>query len=166
MASSITAVFRPKAKPDQAAATVLRLFSWHRIALAILAYTYRPILSIMEACSPKPVLQLIPMKLIQISTSCPNQALAEQIGSGLINQGLAACVQIFPGIRSIYHWQGKLEQADEVVLHIKTIYSRFDEIKSYILSQHSYELPEIVAVEICAALPAYADWLQSQSQSK
>ncbi len=73
---------------------------------------------------------------------------------------MAACVNQIPGITSIYEWEGKIEENNEVLLLIKSTEERFDSIKRLVLDQHPYELPELIAVPVTRGLPDYLDWIK------
>ncbi|NJL22684.1 MAG: divalent-cation tolerance protein CutA [Leptolyngbyaceae cyanobacterium SM1_3_5] len=88
---------------------------------------------------------------------------AESIAQSLIAAKLAACVSIWP-VRSIYWWQGKLENSQEWQLLIKTDLAQFAQLEAQVRSLHSYEVPEIIALPIAAGSAAYLDWLQTQTQ--
>lgn len=92
--------------------------------------------------------------------NCQNNAEAERLGHWLVNDKLAACVNILPTVQSIYRWQGQVEQASEVSLLIKTNAAMLAQIKAQLSQQHSYELPELIAVEITDGLAPYLHWLQ------
>lgn len=96
-----------------------------------------------------------------ILTTCPDAATAERLAGGLVGEGLAACVNVLPGVRSVYRWKGQVERAEEHVLLVKSTCGRYSAIETWLRAQHPYELPEIVAVPIAAALPAYLAWLQN-----
>jgi periplasmic divalent cation tolerance protein len=84
---------------------------------------------------------------------------AERIARSLVESGLAACVNLVPGVVSFYRWKGKLERDAEVLLVIKTTGERFEDLKAALLAQHPYELPEVVALPISAGHEPYLDWL-------
>lgn len=84
---------------------------------------------------------------------------AERIASALVEAHLAACVNILPGLRSVYRWQGSVETADEVLLLIKTTVENLDALEAMLRRLHSYELPEFLVLRPDAATQAYADWL-------
>lgn len=94
-----------------------------------------------------------------VITTCPDEATAERIARALVEEGLAACVSILPPMRSIYKWKGKIEDATEQQLIIKSNRDRFPSIMERIRSLHPYELPEIIAVPIADGLPDYLRWL-------
>jgi periplasmic divalent cation tolerance protein len=74
---------------------------------------------------------------------------------------LAACVNILPGVQSIYRWQGAVESAEEVLLVIKTSVAHTQAVQSTISSLHSYDVPEFLVLPIAGGSQAYLDWLQA-----
>lgn len=94
-----------------------------------------------------------------ISNACPDLETAEAIANTLVDEELAACVNIIPGMRSVYLWEGQRITRQEHLLLIKAMAADYDEIEETILELHPYELPEIIAVTISAGLPEYLDWL-------
>ncbi len=105
------------------------------------------------------------MKFLLVLTNCPTQASAEALASLLIEQRLAACVNIGSPVRSLYHWQGKTENAQEFPLQIKTSEVRYAKVEAAIRKNHPYELPEIIAVPLSAGLPEYLEWVGAQTGS-
>ena len=105
------------------------------------------------------------MSVLLAYSSCPDAASAEAIARALVAERLAACVNQVPGLRSTYRWQGQLEQASEVLLLIKTTSDRLDAMTARLRDLHPYELPELIAVEVRAGLPAYLDWVTAQTAS-
>jgi periplasmic divalent cation tolerance protein len=91
--------------------------------------------------------------------TCPDQTVARDLARQLVEQRLAACVNLVPGLTSVYHWQGKLEQGTEVLLLIKTTAARYAALEKAIQARHPYELPEIIAVTLTDGLPAYLKWI-------
>lgn len=100
--------------------------------------------------------------LLCLST-CPDDATARRIAQALVEEGLAACVNVLPAVHSVYRWQGRVERADEALLLAKTTPPGFAALRDRIVALHPYELPEVVAVEIADGLPAYLDWIASQA---
>ena len=96
-----------------------------------------------------------------VLTTCPDKEIAERIAQVLVEEGLAACVNILPPMQSIYTWKGKIEQANEQLLIIKASNTRFLAIRERIQALHPYELPEIIAVPIADGLPGYLAWLNN-----
>ena len=85
---------------------------------------------------------------------------AERIGRIVVDDRLAACANIFPAVRSIYRWKGKVETADEVVAIFKTHHWRSDALMERIAMLHSYDVPCIVAWPIEKILGPYAEWVE------
>lgn len=94
-----------------------------------------------------------------ILCTCPSHEVAEQLATSLVEQRLAACINIVPGLTSIYHWEGKLEKGTEELLLIKTTQDRYLALQNAIQQQHPYELPEIIAVTLEDGSPDYLRWL-------
>jgi len=92
-------------------------------------------------------------------TTCPDADGAGRIANALVEERLAACVNVIPGLRSVYRWQGAVERADEVLLLIKTTHAAFPSLRDRLQELHPYELPELVAVEPADGLPAYLEWV-------
>jgi len=101
----------------------------------------------------------MPSSTLIILCTCPNQTVAEELATTLVEQGIAACINIIPKVTSIYKWQGKLEKDDEVLMLIKTDQSRYQDLEQALLSLHPYELPEIIAVPVELGLTGYLNWV-------
>lgn len=102
--------------------------------------------------------------IIQICTTTAQREEAQALAQALLRERLAACVQILGPIQSLYHWQGKLEQAEEWLLLAKTKASLFPQAQEMIRRSHSYDVPEIIAIPILYADEAYYKWLQTELQ--
>ena len=100
---------------------------------------------------------------IVVLITAPNSEEAIRLADMLVGAHLAACVQIFPEMESVYRWQGKIERQPEILLIAKTIRSRFDELEREVRALHSYDTPEIVALPIVAGSAPYLDWLTEES---
>lgn len=87
----------------------------------------------------------------------PDPEKARQIGAALVERQVAACVNLLPSVESVYRWQGKVEQAQEVLAVIKT--SRYAALEAAILELHPYDVPEILGVPVEAGLPSYLAWV-------
>ncbi|HHM05856.1 MAG TPA: divalent-cation tolerance protein CutA [Gammaproteobacteria bacterium] len=92
--------------------------------------------------------------------TCPDGEVAGRIARGLVGAGLAACVNVVPAVRSVYRWRGAVEEADEVLLLIKSTRPALQGLQEAVLRLHPYELPELVAVPIATGLPAYLAWIE------
>lgn len=91
--------------------------------------------------------------------TCGNSENARQIANALVTEQLAACVNILPGIQSVYRWQGKIASDQEVLLIIKTREECLTTLQDRVRALHTYELPEIVVVPIVAGLVPYLNWI-------
>jgi periplasmic divalent cation tolerance protein len=99
------------------------------------------------------------MSIQLLFCTCPDTPTAERIAEALVDRHLAACVNIVPGITSVYRWQGAVERSSEQLLLIKSASERYDEVEAAIRELHPYELPELIAVEAAAGLPPYLAWI-------
>ncbi|MCK5647291.1 MAG: divalent-cation tolerance protein CutA [Gammaproteobacteria bacterium] len=102
----------------------------------------------------KPLYQLV-------LCACPDEETAVNIAENIVAQRLAACVNVLPGVYSVYHWQGNVESAKENMLLIKTTVQRYASLEKVIKSLHPYEVPEIIAIDINSGLPEYLKWIGS-----
>lgn len=94
-----------------------------------------------------------------VLTTCPDAAVAGRIAHALVDEGLAACVNILPPMRSVYRWKGQVEEATEQLLVVKILQARYPAVQDRIHALHPYELPEIIAVPIADGHPDYLGWL-------
>jgi periplasmic divalent cation tolerance protein len=97
--------------------------------------------------------------MLVVMTTAPDKAEAEKLAGSMIEEKLAACVQILPQMTSVYFWEGKVQNEPEHLLLIKTLEEKFDELSEFIRANHSYEVPEIVAIEAENVSEAYLNWL-------
>ncbi len=95
--------------------------------------------------------------------SCADLDSAQALARSLVEDRLAACVTLLPSARSIYRWQGEIEQADEVVLLIKSTPRRLPALQAAIVERHPYELPEVLAVTVGSGLDRYLDWVRAET---
>lgn len=103
---------------------------------------------------------------IVIMNTCPDEELAQTLATGLVDNGLAACVNILPRLTSVYCWQGRRESENEVLLFIKTRQDLYPAVQDWILEHHSYEVPEVIAVPVISGLPSYLEWIDTQTRSQ
>lgn len=89
----------------------------------------------------------------------PSTADGERIGRVLVEERLAACVNVVPGLRSVYRWKGAVETADEALLLIKTTAGAFEALAARVRALHPYTLPEVIALPLAAGLAAYLAWI-------
>jgi periplasmic divalent cation tolerance protein len=84
---------------------------------------------------------------------------AERIAQALVDERLAACVNVVPGVVSVYRWKGSVQRDDELLLVIKTQAEAVEALRARLIALHSYELPEVVVLAIAGGHPPYLDWI-------
>ena len=97
-------------------------------------------------------------KIVVLST-CASPEEAEKVAHALVEKKLAACVNILPAVRSIYRWNGAIEDDQETLLLIKSSRALFGELRAEIQKLHSYEIPEAIVIPIVDGLERYLDWM-------
>lgn len=105
------------------------------------------------------------MSVAIVLTTVGSQALAEQMAQTLVQEQLAACVSVLAAARSVYRWQGAIEQATEWPLMIKTRGDLIDRLSDRIRALHSYELPELIVIDPAHADPRYAAWVEQSCRA-
>ncbi len=91
--------------------------------------------------------------------TAPDADVAAALAKGLVEQRLAACVNIVPQIRSVYRWEGEVHDDSEVLLIIKTSDTRFVQMRDWLVEAHPYDVPEVLALPIDDGAPAYVKWV-------
>jgi periplasmic divalent cation tolerance protein len=99
------------------------------------------------------------MPMLLVLTTTPNVEAAETLAHRIVEEKLAACVQILPQMTSVYFWEGKVRKESEYLLLIKTLGEKFDSLRDFIQANHSYAVPEIVAIPAVRVSEGYANWL-------
>lgn len=100
-----------------------------------------------------------PLDAVVVLCAVPADFDADRLATDLIQKSLAACVQLSPGITSIYRWQGAIERAAEKLIVIKTRASLFSRVESTIRSVHPYDVPEIIALPVSDGHAPYLAWI-------
>lgn len=101
-----------------------------------------------------------------ILCNCPDADGAERLAQAALNSRLAACVNLFAGVRALYRWQGAIEQATECTLLFKTAADRYPALASFLEREHPYETPEIIAWPLAAGLKAYSAWVEAETREE
>lgn len=101
---------------------------------------------------------------IEVHVTAANRDQATTLARALVDERLAACVNIVDGVQSVYRWQDKVEQSAEVLCLVKTRPDLLDALTARVQALHSYEVPEILAFEVMDGSPAYLAWLQESTQ--
>ena len=95
-------------------------------------------------------------------TTCESREDALRIATALVEKKCAACVNILPGVISVYRWKGNIEQAGEWLLMIKTTAEQFENLKEAVREVHPYEVPELIGLNIVDGAPSYLEWIEAQ----
>lgn len=98
---------------------------------------------------------------IVILCTCGGAEEADRLARSLVEARLAACVNVIPQIRSYYRWKGEMETAEEYLLAIKSSRGLFEAVRAHIVSMHSYEVPEVLALAVVAGSREYLSWLDA-----
>ena len=98
--------------------------------------------------------------------TAPNEEEAAKIAKDIVESRLAACVNIIRGIRSIYQWQGKIEDETEVLMIVKTRQELFRDLEKRVKEIHSYTVPEIIAFPILDGSAEYLQWLSEETEKR
>ena len=105
------------------------------------------------------------MTTLLVLTNLPDRAIADRLADSLVEQRLAACVNILAPCRSLYRWKGAVQHDEEHPMLIKTTAERYSALEAAIRAMHPDELPEIVAVRIERGLPGYLAWVHAETKA-
>lgn len=101
--------------------------------------------------------------VVLIISNAPDSLLAKRIAHVLVEDGLAACVNLGQSALSVYRWQGEIEGAEEVPLTIKTTYGMHQAVVQTLARLHPYDVPEIIVIPVIGGLASYLDWVREQA---
>jgi periplasmic divalent cation tolerance protein len=104
-----------------------------------------------------------PESVLVAMTNLPDEASAARVAKAVLEARVAACVNRLAPCQSEYWWQGKLEQAQEWPLLIKTTRRQYAALEAVVRAEHPYDVPELIAWPLAAGLPAYLTWVQSEA---
>ena len=100
-------------------------------------------------------------EILMVFVTCEGKDQAERIAGKVVGEGLAACVNVVPGVRSCYVWEGKLTWSEEVLLVMKTTRAGFESLEKRVRELHSYEVPEVLGVSIDVGFEKYVNWVEA-----
>ncbi len=103
--------------------------------------------------------------IILVTTTAPDAEQGQRIARILVEERLAACVNIVPGVRSIYRWRGEMCEDSEVLLWIKTRRDLFQKLQERVVAVHPYEVPEMIAIEISGGSTPYLSWVSEETMA-
>jgi periplasmic divalent cation tolerance protein len=101
--------------------------------------------------------------VVLVVSTWPDEATALAVARELVDERLAACVQVQPGLTSTYRWQGRVETATEVRMEAKTAPGRLRELQRRLAERHPHDVPEILVVPVVDGLPAYLHWVGAET---
>ncbi len=104
--------------------------------------------------------------MLIVFTTVSNQAAGEELATKIVEAKLAACVQVLPRMTSVYMWEGKLQKEGEHLLLIKTLPEKYGELEAFIAANHSYDIPEVVAVDAVHVAEPYLAWMKGTLNEK
>ena len=102
-------------------------------------------------------------QIVMVMSNAPDNASAHALSRALVNAKLAACVNIPPGVHSVYRWQGRVEDATEVTLLIKTTRRHYPQLQQALVAAHPYDLPEVVAWPLTEGYAPYLHWVAAET---
>lgn len=100
--------------------------------------------------------------VVLVTTPTPERA--AEIARAVVEERLAACGNVVPGLRSIYRWEGKLEDEPEALLVLKTTRDRFEALRDRVVALHPYQVPEVVALPVEAGSAPYLAWIAAETR--
>ncbi|RMG05302.1 MAG: divalent-cation tolerance protein CutA [Acidobacteria bacterium] len=97
-------------------------------------------------------------KMLVVFTTVPNKEEGETLARKIVEQRLGACVQVLPQMTSFYFWQGEIQKDSEHLILIKTLPEKYKDLQDFIIKNHSYSVPEIIALSVQDAFQGYLEW--------
>jgi periplasmic divalent cation tolerance protein len=94
----------------------------------------------------------------------PSEAVATQISQALLEERLVACVNVLPAARSIYRWQGQIEEGQELLLVMKTARDRYAALEARLRALHPYDVPEVLALDVAEGSAPYLAWVLAETR--
>jgi len=104
-------------------------------------------------------------EFVVILSTCPDTGTAERLATALVEESLAACVNVVPGLRSIYRWNDAVQADEEVLMLIKTTAARLEAARLRLVELHPYEVPEVVALPVADGHHAYLEWVSNSTRT-
>ncbi len=101
-------------------------------------------------------------QVLMVMTNAPDNASAHALARAVVDARLAACVNVLHGVHSVYRWQGRVEEATEVTLLIKTTRHHYPALQQALVAAHPYDLPEVIAWPLAEGYAPYLNWIASE----
>ena len=103
-----------------------------------------------------------PESVVAVLTTAPSAEVADRIGSTLVEEKLAACANLVPGVSSVFRWKGQVSREAEVLVVLKTTGARLSELRRRLVELHPYEVPEMIALDVREGHPPYLEWVRAE----
>src|SRR5688572_3381794 len=100
--------------------------------------------------------------VVTVLTTTPSAEVADRIGTALVEERLAACANLVPGVKSVFRWKGELSREAEVLVVLKTTAARLGDLRRRLVELHPYEVPEVLALDVREGHPPYLDWVRAE----
>ena len=104
------------------------------------------------------------MEVLVVTCTFPGHEIAWRISRAAVENGLAACATLIPEAKSIYRWNGQIETANETAVTFKTTEDRFAALRTFVLKEHPYEVPELMAWSVSDGSPEYLAWVKASTR--
>jgi periplasmic divalent cation tolerance protein len=104
-----------------------------------------------------------PTDALVVLVTAPTAEKAAEIARAVVEERLAACGNVVPGLRSIYRWEGRVQEDAEALLVLKTTRARFEALRDRVLALHPYEVPEVIALPVAAGSARYLAWIGAET---
>jgi len=104
------------------------------------------------------------MAVVVVLSTFPSEDKAAEIARALVDERLAACVNVVGGVRSIYRWQGAISDDREVLAVIKTSHTQLDALRVRLVALHPYDVPEVIALDVASGHAPYLEWVLAQTR--
>ena len=101
-------------------------------------------------------------RVIAVLTTTPSSEVADRIGTALVEEGLAACANVLPGVSSVFRWKGEVSHESEVLVILKTTAAALGALQRRLVELHPYEVPELIALDVVAGHGPYLDWVRAE----
>lgn len=107
---------------------------------------------------------MTPTGVCVVLVTAPNAEKAAELARAVVGEKLAACVNIVPGLRSIYRWEGAVQDEAEVLMVVKTTAERFEALRERVVALHPYQVPEVIRLEVAEGHLPYLDWVRDSTR--
>ncbi len=104
-------------------------------------------------------------QVVAVLTTAPSAEAADRIGTALVEERLAACANLVPGVSSVFRWNGQVSREAEILVVLKTTAARLGDLRRRLVELHPYEVPEVIAVDVREGHPPYLDWVRDEVEA-